>query len=418
MILAFWFWLRGYVRLTVTGFSVERFLNMAAFHKIYMWNVTRTEAGVELNTSIRGFKMLRNCTRKTKCRTRIREKHGLPFILHRYRKRKLLMAGVLFFVAAMFALSSFVWKIDVIGTETLHHDEVRAFLAERGLQIGTLKYRINREEKARALLSQFPEIGFANIHTRGTRTTVLLAEAIPVQPLIDRTTPTHVVADRDGLITTITAGAGAPLVRTGDVVQAGEMLVSGYLQIQPDMPDPEYVYVHAYAQVWARRYYPIEFAIPLSYEQRIFTGNVAHRHALQFLFAGSRVVNLPGGGISFTDYDRITTQHQPGVGGDYPLPVVWLTTRYAEFVMKQRTRTLTQARELAERQLTARILREFDFGIDIVEKRVSLEETPEALLISALIITNERIDKMVPIEGATPWNPRTPPEETSTSPTH
>jgi hypothetical protein len=100
----------------------------------------------------------------------------------------------------------------------------------------------------------------------------------------------------------------------------------------------------------------------------------------------------------------MTTQHQPGAGGDYPLPFVWLTTHYAEFVLEPRTRTPNQARELAERQLTARILREFDLGIDITEKRITLEETEDALLVHALIITNERIDTQVPI-GELQWNP-------------
>jgi hypothetical protein len=73
---------------------------------------------------------------------------------------------------------------------------------------------------------------------------------------------------------------------------------------------------------------------------------------------------------------------------------------------------MAQAYELADRQLTARILREFDFGIDIIEKRFIYEETPEALLVQALVITNERIDRIVPIEGVSQWNPLTPPNGT------
>ena len=44
-----------------------------------------------------------------------------------------------------------------------------------------------------------------------------------------------------------------------------------------------------------------------------------------------------------------------------------------------------------------RILREFDFQADIVEKRVGLHEVPDGLFVDALIITNERIDRAVPI---------------------
>ncbi|MCL2202351.1 MAG: sporulation protein YqfD [Defluviitaleaceae bacterium] len=412
MFLRLWQFLKGYVRVAVTGFSVERFLNMAAYRGIYLWHVIRTEAGVEMNVSIKGFKMLRGCSHKTKCRTRIKEKRGLPFIIHRYRKRKLLLGGLLFFVLAMYALSSFIWRVDIVGTETLEHDEIREFLSEHGLGVGSFKHFIDKHTLTRELLAHFAEIGFANIHTRGTRTTVLLAEAIPPQHLIDRATPTHVIASRDGLITNITAGAGAPMVRAGDIVQTGEMLVSGMLQIRADTADAEIIYVHAYAEVWARRYYPIEFTVPLHYVQRVFTGRTTHRHGIQLLFAGNRELYFPRGGVHFTDYDRITTQHQPGAEGDYPLPFVWLTTRYSEFIPQQRTRTMAQAYEIADRQLTARVLREFDIGIDIIEKRVIFEETPDALRVQALVVTNERIDRIIPIEGVSEWNPPMSPNET------
>jgi similar to stage IV sporulation protein len=386
---------------------------MAAYRGVFLWDVSRTDAGVEMNVSIKGFKRLKGCGKKTKCKTRILKKRGLPFIIHRYRKRKLLMGGVLFFVLSLVLLSSFIWKIDIVGAEALDRDDVRAFLSNRGLGIGSFKYIVDDQALVRDMLARFAEIGFADIHIKGTRTTVLLAEAIPPQHLIDRATPTHVVADRDGLITGITAGAGAPVARTGDIVQAGEMLVNGMLQLQPSTGgDPEIIYVHAYAEVWARRYYPIEFIIPLTYEQRVFTGRTVNRYAMQLLFAGNPTIHLPGSSVPFTDYDRITTQRQPGVGGDYPLPVVWLTTLYSEFVPQTRTRTMAQAYEIADRQLTARILREFEFGIDIIEKRMIYEETPDALLVQALVITNERIDRIVPIEGVTLWNPPTHPDGT------
>ncbi|MCL2499364.1 MAG: sporulation protein YqfD [Defluviitaleaceae bacterium] len=408
MLLRLWNFLRGYVRVAVSGFSIERFINMVAYRGIFLWDVSRTDTGIEMNVSIRGFKMLRAYSRKTKCRTRIIKKIGLPFIIFRYRKRKLLLSGVLFFVLSLFALSSFIWRIDIIGTETLDHDDVRAFLTERGLSVGSFKYFIDNKTLSRELISRFAEIGFADIHTRGTRMAVLLAEAIPPQYLIDRQTPTHVIADRDGLITNITAGAGAPMARAGDIIQAGEMLVSGMLQIQSETEGPAIIYVHAYAEVWARRYYSIEFAIPLFYQQRVFTGRTANRHGIQFLFGKKREFQFPGTGNSFTDYDRIITRHQPGASGDYPLPFIWLTTHYAEFTLADRTRTMAQAYEMADRQLTTRILREFDLGIDIVEKRLIYEETTDALLVYALVITNERIDRIIPIEGANTWTPPVP----------
>jgi len=398
MLLSLWQFSKGYVRLRITGFSAERFLNMAAYRGVYLWDVERTPEGVHANVTIQGFKRLKGCAKKTKCRTKIIGKNGLPFIAYRYRKRKLLMGGVAFFILAMFVLSSFIWHIDIIGGEGVSHGAISAFLEEQGLSTGAFKPRVDARGLQRELLNHFDELSWADIHIRGTRTTVMIAEAIPRQPLIDRHTPVHVVASQDGLITGIATSSGAPLVRQNDVVRAGEMLVSGILELGVDTGMPSTVYVHAHAEVWARRYHYIEFAVPLVYVEKVYTGRTATRRALQLLFAGNLRIGIPRG-IPFDSYDRVTARNQPGVGGDYPLPFILITDRYAEFTWETRTRTAEEAAELADRMLTNRIMREFDFGIDIIDRYVELQETPEALAVAARITTHERIDKQVPING-------------------
>ena len=397
MLLNTWQFAKGYVRLSVTGFSVERFLNMAAFRGVYLWNVERTEKGVELNVSINGFRKLRGCAAKTKCRTKIVGKNGVPFLLHRYRKRKFLMGGVLFFVIGLMTLASFVWHIEIDGNEAIAHETLLTFLESEGLRTGALKFRLSDRQLQTAILNNFPEISWADVYTRGTRTTVLIAEALPPQEIFDRQTPVHVIAQSEGLITSIVTGAGAPLIKQNDIVREGEMLVSGILELEPDMPGTPNVYVHAYAEVWARRFHTLEFSVPFSYEEKIFTGRTVNQRTLQLLFAGSPRLNLPGGRNSFESYDRITTHQQIGASGDYPLPFVLITERYYEFTPTPRTRTAEQAAELAERMLNSRLIREFDFAIDIVGREISLQETPDALHIRALITTHERIDVQVPI---------------------
>lgn len=388
---------KGHVRVKVTGFSLERFLNMAAFHGIYLWDVVRTPQGVELSVTIKGFKMLKSYAKKTKCRTRIIQKKGLPFLLFRYRRRKLLMGGIVFFILGLFVLSSFVWRIELEGNETLSHETLMVFLEEQGLSIGVPKLRLNDRHLQQSILNNFSQVSWADVHTRGTRTIVRVAEALPPQEVVDRQTPAHVMATNDGLITHVIAWSGAPMVKIGDVVRADEMLVSGILELVPDTPDTPLVYVHAHAEVWARRYHPIEFTVPFVYLEKVFTGQTAVNRSFQLLFLQNRRITLPGGGNAFASYDKIVTYHQPGVSGNYPMPIILVTTHYSEFIPTQRTRTVEEAKALADTMITGRIIREFDFGIDIIDRQITFEETETALRVSALIITHERIDKQIPI---------------------
>jgi len=388
---------KGHVRVKVTGFSLERFLNMAAFHGIYLWDVVRTPEGVELNVTIKGFKMLKSYAKKTKCRTRIIQKNGLPFLLFRYRRRKLLMGGIIFFLLGLFVLSSFVWRIELEGNETLSHETLMVFLEEQGLRVGVPKLRLNDRNLQQSILNNFSQVSWADVHTRGTRTVVRVAEALPPQEVLDRQTPAHVMAANDGLITHVIAWSGAPMEKAGDVVRNGQMLVSGILELVPDTPDTPLVYVHAHAEVWARRYHPIEFTVPFVYFEKVFTGQTTANRTLQLLFLQNRRITLPSGGNTFASYDKITTYHQPGVSGNYPMPIILVTTHYSEFIPTQRTRTVEEAKALADTMITGRIIREFDFGIDIIDRQIIFEETETALRVSALIITHERIDKQIPI---------------------
>ncbi len=404
MILRFWQFLRGWVTVEASGFSLERFLNMAAYHGVYIWDVVRTETGVRLCVSAKGFKMLKDSMRKTKSKLKITGKHGLPFMLFKYRHRKILIGGVIFFIAALYALSSFVWRVEVAGAERIKTEAIIDFCKTQGMYTGAYKGNFKAKEIVAALRKNFPDIGWADVHIRGTRALISLTETIPKKPVIDRKTPCDIVATKDGLITAIVTGAGKPLVKRGDVVKQGEVLVSGTvpLDVTAGGQVPEKTYVHAYAEVWARRYTSIKFSVPLVYDEKEYTGRKKTGHELQLLFLNGKTVSAGNSSVPFESYDKMTKRFQPGVSGDYPLPFILVTHTYREFELKQKARSVAEAAALAERMLTGRILREFDFSADITDKQVKYTETPDELIVDALIVTNERIDSAVPVNMTAP----------------
>jgi len=399
MFLWLWTFLKGYVAVEVTGSAVERFLNMAAHRGVYMWNISPIENGVKMHCSIRGFKMLRSCVKKTKVRLKIAQREGFPFIMHKYRKRKILMGGIAFFVLFLYAMSSFVWRIDIVGNERVSSEAILEFSDTHGLHIGAFKHSVDHKEIGRQLLFEFKDVSWVDVHTRGTRTTIIISETIPEQLRIPRDIPCNIVAAKDGLITSIATASGLPQVRQNDVVRQGDLLVSGTLPLQSEHTgESTTIFVHAYAEVWAKMYTPIQFSVPMSYTQKIFTGKERSHHTFQWLIGQQGSINLFHGRIPFTNYDKIVSHTQPGASGDYPLPFVWTRAAYREFIPETRYRTIEDAKALADRVITERIIREFDFHADIIDKQVQFAEQPDQLVVSVLITTNERIDKAVPIE--------------------
>ena len=71
---------------------------------------------------------------------------------------------------------------------------------------------------------------------------------------------------------------------------------------------------------------------------------------------------------------------------------------YKEFVPIEKKRSIEQAKDLADKIVTARIIREFDLDTDIYDKQYKFTNTTDSLKVETLISTVERIDKQVELE--------------------
>ena len=67
----------------------------------------------------------------------IKQKNGLPFILYRYKKRKLFLGFFLLLIIGLGILSNFIWNIDITCNEEINQEEIKQLLNKNGLIIGT-----------------------------------------------------------------------------------------------------------------------------------------------------------------------------------------------------------------------------------------------------------------------------------------
>ena len=82
----------GYLKLSVEGYYIERFINICKNNKITIWNLKRNkEIELYLNVRISEFKKICEIAKKTKCKIKIKNKKGIPFLLHKYKKRKIFL---------------------------------------------------------------------------------------------------------------------------------------------------------------------------------------------------------------------------------------------------------------------------------------------------------------------------------------
>ncbi|MCL1924015.1 MAG: sporulation protein YqfD, partial [Defluviitaleaceae bacterium] len=208
--------IKGYVTIEVKGAQLERFLNMAIFHGIPLWDIER-EGFLKAKVGVNHFRKLRPIARKTASKIKIIEKSGAPFFIFKHRKRKILLFGTAFFFISLYSLTAFIWDIEINGYENISHDVLMSHLNENGLRLGTLRHSINRFELENSLLENF-NISFINLELVGTRAVLIIYEIENTMEL-EEEIRSEIVAAKAGIIESVTVFSGEAVVVPGQIVK-------------------------------------------------------------------------------------------------------------------------------------------------------------------------------------------------------
>jgi len=348
--------LTGYVRILVTGEAPERFVNMAASRGIYLWDITRvSKNSLVLKVRLDAVKPLRHIARRAKCRFHISYRAGLPFFYKRLLRRKTMALGLLFFLGALYLLSSFIWFVEVKGTDQLSASEVLNVAAEAGLKRGVVKWAIDVGAVEAAITDKLPLVSWTGVYIKGTRAVIEVVER--VVPDEEDNRPAHVVASKAGLIKEVLVFDGHPVVNEGDTVMAGQVLISG--EIPPfdaaspmtDEPKPKEKqqgvsrFVHARGIVRARVWYEGYGEAKIEETQLRPTGMSTSRVSIkikekEIILAGNQ--NIP-----YERYETATFIKTLPQWRNLKVPVELVTVKYYEMAEHHEVRSIEEARALA-----------------------------------------------------------------------
>ena len=75
----------GYIRISIEGYYIERFINICRKNKLTIWNLKRDKnVKLELNIGIRDLKKVAKIAKQTQCKLKIIKRRGIPFIFNKY----------------------------------------------------------------------------------------------------------------------------------------------------------------------------------------------------------------------------------------------------------------------------------------------------------------------------------------------
>ncbi len=228
LLLKFLRFIFGYVRFTAKGGFSERFINLCRRNNILLWELKSNNSVITACTDCGGYKRIRSIARKSGMKVRIKRKCGLPFFIERHSRRIGVLIGVCFCAAAVMILSTRIWSVDVAGNVRVPSETIIGVFEELGVKKGAAGSKIDIRSTEIEALQKLPELSWLNININGSAARIEVRETVQ-SPEIDAgdTTPTDIVAARDGQIVTIRPFSGTQEQKIGNPVLKGDLLISG-----------------------------------------------------------------------------------------------------------------------------------------------------------------------------------------------
>lgn len=251
-----WYFAMGCVRISVSGLRMERFINRAVRSGVTLRNMQRRSYTLlELETDLRGRRVLARLAQELGMTLRVLSVHGVPGWLRTARRRWSLAVSILAAAAVILVASQFVWFVrmesDLPGEVQFR---VEQSLAELGVKAGCLRSQVDTQRVQACLRRDYPEIAFIGLRLRGMGLSVQIVAAVPEGDILDTDAPSQLVAGKTGVVEKVITTEGRALVQPGDVVVPGTVLISGQVPTQ-DADVTVDRYVHAQGQVLARVHY-------------------------------------------------------------------------------------------------------------------------------------------------------------------
>ncbi len=384
----------GYLTIQAEGIFLERFLNICMRRDFDIRNIRRLGAErLTADISLSSFRKIRPVCFRTKTKVKILKRQGLPFFLHRYRKRKLSILGIALALLFLWYTSGHIMGITVFGNEKIPTESVLQSLARSGVALGKSARNLDSSSIRNQMMQDMEELAWIGININGSRVYVEVVERLTPEPRVAQDVPCHLVAKRDGEILSIEARNGQTAVTIGSGVREGDVLVSGLM----DNPVTGYRTVHAYGQVFARTTYHAKEEYPLQYTESTETGNVKTRYAVRVLN-----LNIP---LYFGKANPYETAENSAEEREFRLPVdsipslFFRTETYKELQLQDRKRTVAEVLKTASEELSQRLEQELPIGAEIQEQELTHTLTEQGTVqVTLTYLCKEDIALESPIE--------------------
>ncbi len=377
---------KGSVKIIIRGAKPEALLNRAWAAGIELREIGWLDAEqLEARIDYKAVWALRALARESACRFRLGERRGLVFLWQKIVRRKFFALGAVLAIAGLFLLGSLVWSVEVKLPENSSFSEQQVLeLAKAvGVHPGIWKFALDSQLLKQELESRLKQAFWVGVDLQGGQLIIEIAEKKALQ--IQEAHPANIVASKSGLVEAVLVQTGTPQVTEGEVVQRGQILISGITSsgVLSSGNLEQTKLVQAEGTVQARVWYENYGEAVLQEEAVRDTNSRLERVILKW---GEKEFILEGEAQIPEDY-RLELRKRPFQWRNFGSTVEILIEKYLklEYFTEQRSQKeaedLARKRALAELELApeAKIIRQTEVRLPGEENLVRIQITSEVV---------------------------------------
>ena len=375
----------GYVDIEVEGYYIERFINICASKRIYLWKINRSKSTI-LYARIKreDFKKLRGICKKTQCKLKVKNKKGISFKLNQYKKRKVFVLFLFIILFIIIALSNFVWNIEITGNSKISSEDILSIVRENGLDIGKMRHDINTKQVINNLRLKRDDIAWVGIEIKGTNAIVKIEEADEKPEIINEDEYCNIVAQKSGMILKVNAVNGTALVKPGDIVKEGDNLIAGWME-------GKYTgrrYVHAQGEIKAKVWYTSKQRIDLIENNKEETGQVENKYCINI---NNFKINLYKRLSKFQNYDTIEETKKLKLFSNFYMPIEINKITNKEYKNVQVVHDVNEAKEIAKNMAMKELDEKVKDESSILDKQITTHEDSSYVIVEVTYEVQENI---------------------------
>lgn len=211
----------------VEGLNLEHFVAQAAEEGITLEHVERMGArSLEAIAPVGAMKSLAAMAENGGWRLTIGAPVGSALAAHRAKLRGALIVAAILLTALCLLAARMVWHIRIVDAGAYEAD-IRAAMEEWGIQAPTFRSRVDAGELRDMLEWRYPQAAWFECGWRGMTLEIRMVGGVPGKQEGTENGACDVVASQSGVVQSIVTRAGTPVVKVGDTVREGQVLIRG-----------------------------------------------------------------------------------------------------------------------------------------------------------------------------------------------